>query len=258
MRTVVYQSYRTTNVAPWIARCMATVQAWAQANGFDYRFIDDRLFAYAPDWFREKAQHHVCPVSDLARLLVAKELLAQGYARTVWVDADMLVFAPQHLRLDAIREFAFCKEIWFYRDADGQAQYREGVNNAITIFTQHNRHLDFFIDACLRIADTRPQLGKLDVGTLFLSQLGQILPFQVLTNVGLFSPDLMADMLRGADDSLRSYAARLNAPLACANLCTSLQGSSVNGIVCDDALFDAVVDRCLQTQGDVINQWVQA
>jgi hypothetical protein len=43
-RTVVYQSYRTRDVPAWIATCMHTVRAWAASRGFDYRFIDGRLF----------------------------------------------------------------------------------------------------------------------------------------------------------------------------------------------------------------------
>jgi hypothetical protein len=100
MKTIVYQSYRTQQVPPWITTCMGTVRAWADQQGFDYRFYDDGFFEYAPQWFRDKAQHGICPVTDLARLVVARELLAQGYERTVWVDADLLVFAPEQLRLD--------------------------------------------------------------------------------------------------------------------------------------------------------------
>ncbi len=51
MRTaaaLVLQSYRTHDVAPWIAQCLTGVQAWAAARGYGYEFVDDRLFELAP------------------------------------------------------------------------------------------------------------------------------------------------------------------------------------------------------------------
>lgn len=256
MRTIVYQSYRTTDVPRWIRVCMASVRSWASLNGFEYRFIDDQLFGYAPDWFRDKANGQICPVSDLARLVLAKDFLAQGYARTVWVDADVVVFAPERLSVESIDGFAFCKELWFSADGGGRSQCRPGVNNAITVFTQNTTHLDFFIDACLRIARNKPQLGKLDVGTQFLSHLGQILPFQVLANVGMFNPVVMAAIVAQDSAMLQAYAEHLEAPLACANLCASLQGETFFGIQPDEPLFEATLERCLKSAGDVVNQFV--
>jgi hypothetical protein len=39
-------------------------------------------------------------VSDLARLTLARDYLAQGYDRALWVDADVVVFDPDALALD--------------------------------------------------------------------------------------------------------------------------------------------------------------
>lgn len=78
---------------------MQSAREWAKSNHYDYRFYDDSLFDYAPDWFRKKADHHPCPVTDLARLVVARQLLTEGYDRTVWMDADMLIFDPKSMKL---------------------------------------------------------------------------------------------------------------------------------------------------------------
>lgn len=43
MKTVVYQSYKTTGVPQWIERCMDTVKKWASKQGYDYRFYDDEV-----------------------------------------------------------------------------------------------------------------------------------------------------------------------------------------------------------------------
>ena len=254
MKTIVYQSYRTQKVPAWISACMGTVRAWADQQGFDYRFYDDGFFEYAPPWFRDKAQHGICPVTDLARLVVARELLAQGYQRTVWVDADLLVFAPEQLRLDRTQDFMFCHELWVWADAAGALQLMHRVNNSITVFCAGNTHLDFFIDACLRIGRHQPQIGKLVVGTRFLSGLRSVLPYPLLENVGMVSPAMMQEIALGqATPHLRRYAQALLAPLACANLCGSLHGRQLSGVFSGDALYEKVIDTLLASRGAVVN-----
>jgi hypothetical protein len=255
-RTVVYQSYRTRDVPAWIATCMHTVRTWAASRGFDYRFIDDRLFDCVPAWYRQKAGTQICPLTDLARLTLARQFLAEGYQRTVWVDADIVVFAPAALGVEVGGEFAFCHEVWLDVQPDGQTVFTRRVNNAITVFESGNRHLDFFIDACERIARPVPALDKLDVGTRFLTHLRVAMPFPLLLNVGTFSPALMHDIAGGTARYLRAYAAQLLMPLACANLCASLTGWSFDGKPSDERCYEAVVDTCLRTAGDVVNRLV--
>ena len=72
MKTLVYQSFRTSDVPGWVTRCMKSVRGWAADRGFDYQFFDNRFFEYAPDWYREKVKHH--------RLLVGDGLLKQHQA----------------------------------------------------------------------------------------------------------------------------------------------------------------------------------
>lgn len=253
MKTIVYQSFRTHRVPAWITACMATVQAWAQAQGFDYRFYDDGFLARAPDWFRAKAQHEICPVTDLARLVVAKELLAEGWQRTIWVDADMLVFDPAALLITAESGFALCHELWLFTDPAGTRRASHRVNNSVAVFCAGSLHLDFFIDACVRIARQREVVGKLDVGTNFLSQLRQILPFPLLSNVGMLSPAFMAEIVAGQPAGVAEYVRALPGALASVNLCGSLQGQRVQGVVADEALFEAAVQRLLINRGEVLN-----
>ena len=255
MRTIVYQSYRTTHVPAWIELCMQTVRSWATSNEFEYQFIDDRLFNYVPPWFFQKTGKEICPATDFARLAVAKELLAHGFDRTIWVDADIVVFAPDLMAMDITNDFAFCHEVWAVPDENDQAVCEHRVNNSITVFTKSNIHLDFFIDACLRIAHNKPQLGKCDVGTVFLSQLRAILPFRLLSNVGMFNPYVMSDISNGTEQFLRSYAQHMPAPLACANLCSSLLGIQLPGITADNRFYEGVLEKCLKTKGDIINQF---
>jgi hypothetical protein len=108
--TVVFQSYRTQGVPGWISRCMQTARRWAEIRGFDYHFVDDRLFDYIPQEFRGRTQNKVI-LSDLARLLVSRELLSEGYKRTVWIDADVVVFDPDPWELPTGSDFYFSHEL---------------------------------------------------------------------------------------------------------------------------------------------------
>ena len=255
MKTVVYQSYRTVNVPAWLGRCMATVREWAAARGYDYRFIDDRLFEYAPPWYREKVVDDVLLVSDLARLEIARELLAQGYDRTVWVDADVVVFAPERFAIDAAEDYAFCKEVWVEPAADGTLSCSQRVNNSVSVFVRSNAFLDFYVHACHSLVRRKPRPERWAVGTHFLTALHRILPFRLLTTVGMFSPVMMADLARGTDGALKAYAARFGGPVYAANLCASVREVHCHGVLMDDGLYESVVDNLVRTRGAALNQF---
>jgi len=254
MKTIVYQSYRPTNVPGWIEICMQTVRSWAALNGFEYQFIDDSLFDYVPRWVREKSVGEICPQTDLARLIVAKKYLSQGYDHTIWVDADMVVFAPERLVVSPHTGFSFCHETWVKTDQQGKLVISHHINNSITSFAKHNPQLDFLIDACLRIAHLKPKLTRLDLGTTLLSSLGNAIPIPLLTNVGMFSPGMMTDITSGTDLYLKAYATKMMAPLACANMCASLVGRSSGDVAGDNLLYEQVIDKCLESKGEVVNR----
>ena len=73
LKTIVYQSYRTHDVATWLQRCMRSTRGWAATQGFDYRFIDDSFFDCLPDWYRRSAGGNMQVLANLARLVVAKQ-----------------------------------------------------------------------------------------------------------------------------------------------------------------------------------------
>jgi hypothetical protein len=254
MKTVVYQSYRPVEVPGWIDRCMQTVRCWAAANGFDYRFVDDRLFEYAPAWYRQKVANDVLPVSDLARLVLAKEFLAGGFDRTVWVDADVAVFAPDRFAIEVTDGVAFCKEAWVGPGPGGGFTTSLRVNNSVSVFVQGNQFLDFYIDACRRIVAGRQRVGRWDVGTRFLTVLNEFLRFQLLPSVGLINPPMMADITGGSDDSLRTYMAGFGSPVFAANLCASARHARFTDLVLSDAVYEAVLDRCIGTGGEILNR----
>lgn len=57
----------------------------------------------------------------------------------------MLVFAPE------------------FTDPAGTRRVIQRVNNSVAVFCAGSLHLDFFIDACVRIARQREVVGKLEM-----------------------------------------------------------------------------------------------
>jgi hypothetical protein len=247
---------------------MQTVKAWAALKGFDYLFIDDRLFDYVPPWYREKVNAQVQLVSDLARLELARELLAGGYERTIWMDADLVVFDAEHLDILIEEEYAFCREIWLEK-LGGLRALRCGlttlswpkrvqplfrVNNAATVFTKSNSMLDFYIHACkLLVKNKRGEIPKQEVGTFFLTRLYKSLRFPLLTDIALFSPLVMHDIAGGRGDYTRLYIEQFGSPVRAANLCASYSGEKYNGLPMSERLYGLVLDRLLETKGAVVN-----
>lgn len=248
MNTIVYQSYRTRDVPAWISRCMQSVKAWAGAQRFDYRFIDDRLFDYCPEWYRRGAGSNVQVITNLARLVVARELLAADYERTIWIDADVLVFDPDAFRIEVNREFAFCHQIWVEARMDAIVKWA-GINNSVTVFVRGNSFLEFCIWAHEDLVRRGTQILEHGTTTRLLTALYWAVKFPLLTNVGLLSPIVAHDIRSGVNRWAREYAALHGAPIHAINLCGSLCGKLHKGHVVGDCDFEAIVDAIDRTRG---------
>jgi hypothetical protein len=247
VKTAVFQSYRTREVPGWLELCMGSVRAWASQRGYDYRFIDDRFFDYAPDWYRQKAGNQVLLVADLARLLVARELLG-SFDRVIWLDADVLVFDPARLLVEVPPRYAFCAETWVFPDPQGNVTLAHNVNNAVCVFCRGNAFLDFYIDAAQRIVANKEPLAHTDASTNFLTALARLMPLPQITNVGLFSPPVMADLAGAGDRFLGALLDAVPSGYAAANLCASLRGLTMFGIEMTDDLYGRVVGRLQEKQ----------
>jgi len=247
---------------------MQTVQAWAALKGFDYLFIDDRLFDYVPQWYREKVNGQVQLISDLARLELARELLASVYERTIWVDADLVVFDAERFDIRISEEYAFCREIWLEKlevlralrygltslNWPRRVEARFRVNNSVTVFTKSNSMLDFYIHACkLLVKNKRGEIPKQEVGTFFLTRLYKSLRFPLLTDIALFSPLVMHDIAGGRGDYVKLYIKEFGSPVRAANLCASYSGEKYNGLMMSDHLYALVLDRLIESKGALVN-----
>jgi hypothetical protein len=252
--TVVFQSFRTHDVPAWITRSMETARAWADLRGFDYQFLDDRFFDRIPDRYRARTENKVI-LSDLARLLVSRELLGGGYQRVVWVDADVAVFDPQAWVLPTESRFYFCHELWPIPMPDG-LKLEIRANNAVMVFSRANSFLDFYIDSCCRILDTDEPLKSWHLGVRFLTAIRNVCPLPVLTNVGMIGADLLRDMVAGPKLMTAAYIKSMSVPLVAANMCASALGASGDGFTVTEEVFHGVVEQLIDSKGQSLNQYL--
>jgi hypothetical protein len=263
MKTVVYQSYRTTNVPKWISICMETVREWAAKQGYDYKFYDDGFFGFAPDWYRERVSNDKCLVTDLSRLIAAKDLLSSGYERTIWVDIDIIIWDSANFIIEVVKQYAFCREIWTYASRCGGLGSISQVNNSISVFVKENTFLDFYIEACQMIVkNIEGEIKFLEVGTKFLSGLYKVLPFQTLSNIAVFSPVIIQAIADEYKKYLIQFMRQQKSKLYAANLCSSLITKGILSkykncrvIKMTDDLYLDVINRLLQTKGNNINKY---
>lgn len=247
MKTVVYQSYRSGRHDPatprWLARCLAEAEAWAERQGFAYRFYGDEILDKAPDWFRDKAAGRTAIVTDLGRLELARDLLAADFERCIWLDADVYVARPEALSLAGDDEFLLGREVWVQSDRKGGGlQVRRNVHNAVMMFRRGNPFLTFYRDACLRImarveGGVPPQI----IGPKLLTALHNIIGFPTIDGVAMASPLVLRDLAAGGGPARDLLHVETEAPIAAYNLCHSYVGRGVDGVrVTEDLMMRAI------------------
>jgi len=253
MSTIVFQSYRTHDVPPWIARCLASVRAWASERGHDYEFIDDSLFDLLPAWYPAAVGHRLLPRTNLARLLAARAFLARGFDRAIWIDADVVVFDPASWSLrEGDDGFAFTREMWF-ETRWGAPVARFGINNSVFIVAADNPFLEFCVWAHERIARTNTEIHDYATTTRLLTDLNRGAPLPLITSVGLVSAIVNRAIREGRHAELHAYMQAHGHAVQAANLSGSIVGRSVNGIVLTPKDQLAVIDVLLATRGGVLN-----
>jgi len=248
LRTIVVQSFRTHDVPEWIGRCVASVQKWTASEHFEYRMMGDELFNLVPDWYRAKAGRHVTVVTDLARLVLIRRFLDEGFGRVIWIDADVIVFDPSALKINLDCSYAYCREIWVKRNSRAGLITAHKVNNSACLFLNDSAalaHLDEYIDTCksmiVRLTKVRDHT---EVGTKFLTSLNRERPLHFIPGFGLLSPTILRAVLDCDRGVLSEFVQLQGDTIGAANLCNFLRGSEA-GVT--DEMFSAVIDRLVDS-----------
>ncbi len=252
MKTAVYQSYRTANVVPWVERCLASVQGWTAAKGYDYRFVDDRLFDYAGAEYCRRVRYSMQAIANLARLELIREALASGFDRAIWVDADVVVFDADRFTIDLTSGYTFCHEVWINIHPDGSFGENRTVNNCVCAFTRQNPDLDMLIALIRHIVAHREIESNYTVGTNLLRALQPILGFPLLTNVGMFSEWIVQGLAAGDPRHVEIQARQFGFPVYAANLGLSLTHRT------SETDYVRAIDALMDSRGDAINRFVPA
>ena len=253
MRTLVFQSYRAVDVPPALERAMGSVRDWARSRGHAYERMDDRFFDVLPAWYRQRVGDHKPVLANLARLIVARNALDAGHERAIWIDADVVVFAPDAFDVAPELGFALSRETWVERRGfDLVAEFK--VNNAVCAFDRGNPFLDYAIFAHEALVRDRPErVFRFGTSTALLTRLHMASPLPLLHDLAVLTPAMLHELANiGDGPALRELARRHDAPMHAANLGWSLVGVPHNGVVATPAHFDAAVERLIATRGGML------
>jgi len=242
LKTIVIQSHAAA-VPDTVVRATESVRAWAEAHGFDYAFRGDDIFDLIALACVEAAGVRTQMAADIARLAWIARQLDGGWARVVWLDADVFVFRPDLLDIDVPEGYAFGREHWVQPDKAGKLKVFNNVHNAILVFTPKGRAtLDFYAQQAERLLlgagpDVPPQL----VGPKLLTALHNVVRFPLLDSVGMASPRVLIDLAKDGGVAWDMLDAAHKGKLAALNLSTSLLGTTTDGVAVTDKLMQLAV-----------------
>lgn len=226
---------------------MDSARQWAQAQGWEYRWLDDALFALLPDDLQPLVARRPVIASDLARLQWIQRLLAD-YDAVLWLDADVLIFAPTHLSPPS-SDYAVGRELWVQaQDKPGWRVWKKVHNAALWARAQpqaagRNAFVDFYADTALRLLrQNQAAMPDQFIGPKLLSALHSAAQLPVIESIGMLSPATSADLLGAGNGALAAMRSRQQAPLAAANLCRS----SLHAGELSELQMNALIEHLLQ------------
>lgn len=240
--TLVIQAHAPAPPA-WLRSCLDSATAWAAGAGFAHRVAGDDLLARVPEALRSRAHGRTQVVADLGRLLWAEACLAEGWRQVIWLDADVLVFAPERLTAAlALGEAGYLlgREVWVQPDARGRLAARRNVHNALAAFRPGNPLLAFYRHAAERLLGRHegPPVPQL-IGPKLLTALDNMIGLEAAWAVGMASPRVTAELAAGGGPALDLLRAQTPVPPAALNLCASYAGTTADGVQLDAATLAA-------------------
>ena len=203
---------------------MQSVKTWADMHGYDYEFSGDESFEVLPHWFQKKFEGMGPQLSDLARLLMAKDKLQSGYERVVWADADVLVISPESLVLPPCKDSLFGYEHWVDVDSKGKLKHWNHLHNAFMVFKKRSVVLPYLIYSIESIAERIDinEFAPQTFGPKLLGALHSISKFDVQDDVGALSPLVCRDLMNGGGQALDLFRKLQKRSPSALNLCLSL------------------------------------
>jgi len=255
MRSVlIVQSFRAANVPDWIARCLASVEAWAKRSGHDYRLVGDEAFELCGADYLTRVGDNIRSITNLARLELLKQAHAEGYAWAIWIDADIFVFDAEAFSLEGIARYALARETWLGWQGGDNWSAIAAVNNSVVVCRAGEPDLDFLIAATRHIAEHRQISSNYQVGGHLLKGLRLSLDFESVGNVGMFSSYAVRSLARRADPLLAALGTLHGTPIHAVNLCASENYEPR----IDSAEVMVAIDELETTRGAMINAGVGA
>jgi hypothetical protein len=247
--TLVIQSHRQPLPSSWLNLCLQSVREWSRIKGYEYRFIDDRIFELIPTDIRAAFAQRPVILSDLARLLAIRTGLNEQCETVLWLDADFFIFAPQRFELPSA-SYALGRENWVQLDRAGQVTTYRKVHNAALLFRHDNSFLDFYIETAQKLLrETGTTVPNQFIGPKLLSALHNICQFPVMERAEMLSPLVQRDLLSGGGDALDRFRKVADPEVAGVNLCSSLCGESGSGDEDMPRLMQILAQGAIGTDG---------
>lgn len=249
-KTLIIQSHTEPFPFDWLEVCTHSVESWSKTQDYEYRFYGDELFDRVDPKLVDKFSNQKVIITDLARLLVLKEALNEGYDRAIWLDADVLVFAPNQFKLpelwDLPEGYMVGREVWVQSSLKtaNKLSAHVKVHNAFLLFDRGNSFLDFYIDQAERfLHQCQGSVPPQFIGPKLLTALHNVIQCPVMDSAGMLSPEVIKALLSSDKPSriLELFRKKSPQPIAAANLCSSLAG----GIEVSNKEIETLVDKLL-------------
>lgn len=226
MKTIIVQSYRSTNIPEWIEQCMQSVRDWCKARGYEYHFVGDELFDFAPSEFRNGDFAKIV-LTDYCRLALCRMMLGPD-TRVGWMDADVLIFNPTafDIEIPYTNSMVMCQECWQVGKLLTVPIFDNRVNNAVMIF-KDTEPLDMLLGLSRYVLrNSYPNDWML--GPTLLTPLMQkiVTRPQLQRNVGCMGPNVFTHIHRNPVKYGKQLANAYQCPVYAANLCHSFTTAS--------------------------------
>jgi len=211
---VVLQSFRQDDVPSWVIRCQDSVKKFSQTRGFDYQFIGDEFFDFAPEWARKKViNNNLCTISDICRLEWIKQQLA-NYDIVIWADIDILIINPDNVDLDLSSGYGFSYELYFEDDKP-----HHGLNNAFMYFDRHSEMLDQYLTGIYKAISSMQSIDRTALGPDFLRKLN-IPESNIIKGFNILNFAAISNIYKNPQKLIPEYiASHTKSPIGGVNLC---------------------------------------